>query len=80
MEKCPLCGGEKKEGSTIHTVDLGFGIVIVKDVPAKVCSQCGEVWISSDVASKLEKIVDLARKNHLQLELISFSEAKLVVM
>jgi YgiT-type zinc finger domain-containing protein len=75
--RCPLCGGEKKEGYTIHTVDLGFGIVIVKDVPAKICSQCGEVWIVSDVASQLEKIVDLARKNRLQLELISFSGAEL---
>jgi hypothetical protein len=49
----------------------------VKDVPAKICSQCGEVWIVSDVASQLEKIVDLARKNRLQLELISFSGAEL---
>ena len=56
---------------------LVFGIVVVKDVPAKVCSQCSEMWISSDVASKLGKIVDLARKNRLQFELISFSETKL---
>jgi YgiT-type zinc finger domain-containing protein len=75
-ERCPLCGGEKKDGYTIYTVDLGFGIVILKDVPAKVCSQCGEVWIVDDVASNLEKIVELARKNRLQLELISFSEVE----
>lgn len=77
MEKCPLCGGEKKAGSTVYTVNLGFGLVIVKDVPAKVCAQCGEEWISSEVASQLENVVNLARKNRLQLELVSFPELKL---
>ena len=39
--KCPLCGGSKKAGRTTFTVDLGFGVVVVRDVPASVCSQSG---------------------------------------
>ena len=39
--RCPLCGGSKKAGRTTFTVDLGFGVVVVRDVPASVCSQCG---------------------------------------
>jgi len=77
MEKCPLCGGEKRIGSTIYTVDLGFGLVVVKDVPAKVCSQCGEEWISSEIASQLENVINWAKKKHFQLEVISFPELKL---
>jgi len=42
MERCPLCGGDKKQGQATYTVDLGFGVVVVRNVPAKVCSQCGE--------------------------------------
>jgi len=42
MGKCPLCGGGKKQGDTTYTVDLGFGVVVVRGVPAKVCTQCGE--------------------------------------
>ena len=34
-----------KEGKTTFTVDLGFGVVVVRDVPATVCSQCGADWI-----------------------------------
>jgi len=33
-------------------VDLGFGVVVVRNVPAKVCSQCGEEWIDAKVTGK----------------------------
>ncbi len=75
MERCPLCDGEKKEGITTYSVDLGFGVVVVRDVPANVCSQCGEEWIKPEVAKGLEKIVSSARQTHSQLELLSFQSA-----
>jgi len=37
--------------STIFTADLGFGVVVVRDVPATVCSQCGADWIADAIAS-----------------------------
>lgn len=61
---CPLCGGQKKEGKTTFTVDLGSGVVVVRDVPATVCSQCGADWIEDGIAERLEKIVENARKKH----------------
>ena len=65
-DKCPLCGGNKKKGKTIFTVDLGFGVVVIRDVPATVCSQCGADWIEDAIASKLEEIVNDARlKRHI---------------
>ena len=70
---CPLCGGRKRSGKTIFTVNLGEGILVVRDVPALVCNQCGEDWIDDKIASRLEKFVDDARKKHLQVEVASFS-------
>ncbi len=67
-DKCPLCGGCKKAGKTTFTVDMGFGVVVVRDVPATVCSQCGADWIDDNIASKLEEIVDGARKKHNMVE------------
>ncbi|MFO0793584.1 MAG: type II toxin-antitoxin system MqsA family antitoxin [Candidatus Brocadiaceae bacterium] len=61
---CPLCGGTKKPGKTTFTVDLGFGVVVVREVPATVCSQCGADWIENSIAEKLEGIVEDARKKH----------------
>ena len=63
-DRCPLCGGAKKRGKTTVTVDLGFGVVGVRDVPATVCSQCGADWIEDAIAGKVEEIVDEACKKH----------------
>ena len=71
--KCPLCGGSKKAGRTTFTVDLGFGVVVVRDVPASVCSQCGADWIEDSIASKLEEIVNDARQKRHILEVTTLS-------
>lgn len=72
-DKCPLCGGTKKEGKTTFTADLGFGVVVVRDVPATVCVQCGADWIKDSVATKLEKIVEDAREKHHLVEVTTLS-------
>ena len=72
-QKCPLCGGSIKPGKTTFTTDLKFGVVVVRDVAAKVCSQCGADWIEDGVASKLEEIVNDARKKHHMVEVTTFT-------
>jgi YgiT-type zinc finger domain-containing protein len=76
-EKCPLCGGSKKQGKTTFTVDLGFGIVVVRDVPAVVCALCGADWIEDYIASKLEEIVNNARKRHDIVEVTTLASVEL---
>ena len=68
---CPLCGGDKASGKTTLTVELGYGIVVIRDVPATVCQQCGADWIDDAIAGKIENIVEEARKKHSQMEVIS---------
>lgn len=72
---CPLCGGDKKKGFTTYTVELDSSLLVVRDVPAEICSQCGEEWISSTVAKKLEKITNYVREKKPELEIVSFEEA-----
>ncbi len=72
-DKCPLCGGTKKAGQTTFTVDMGFGVVVVRNVPAIVCSQCGADWIQDPIAAKLEDIVNDARRKHLTVEVTTLT-------
>lgn len=55
---CFLCKGTMENGLVTHTVDLGNCIIIIKGVPAMVCSQCGEIWYTGTVTKQLEKLVD----------------------
>ena len=60
---CPLCRAQKQPGATTFTVDLGFGVIVIRQVPALVCGQCGEAWIEDPIASRLEAVVNTSRKN-----------------
>ncbi|MEO8429120.1 MAG: type II toxin-antitoxin system MqsA family antitoxin [Verrucomicrobiota bacterium] len=72
-EICPLCGGRKTAGRTTFSADLGSGVVVVRNVRATVCSQCGEEWIDDETARKLEAIVVDARKKRSLVEVTSAS-------
>jgi YgiT-type zinc finger domain-containing protein len=70
---CALCGGEKKEGVTTFSADLGFGVVVIRNVPAIVCSQCGADWIADEVAGRIEDLVEEARRKRPQVEVMSLT-------
>ena len=65
---CPICGGKKTKGKTTLSADLGSGVVVVREVEATICSQCGEEWIDDATARQLEEIVNDARARRLQVE------------
>ncbi|SHG33609.1 YgiT-type zinc finger domain-containing protein [Fodinibius roseus] len=68
---CYACGGTLEQGETTFTADFGSGVVVVRNVPATVCSQCGMEWIDDDAAEKIEKIVKDAKEKHSVVEVMS---------
>ncbi|EDK32524.1 type II toxin-antitoxin system MqsA family antitoxin [Clostridium kluyveri] len=71
---CILCKGDLIQGKANHIVDLNENIIIIKNVPAKVCKQCGEYFLENDIALKVEKIVEEAKKNKAEILVINYSE------
>jgi YgiT-type zinc finger domain-containing protein len=55
--KCFECGGEMTENSTILHLEKDGQPLIIEGVPAKVCQQCGEEYISGPVAEKIGRIL-----------------------
>ena len=70
---CPLCGGTKRKGEATFTAELGFGVVVIRHVPATVCSQCGAEWIGDEAAARIEEAVKQAREKNSQVEVLAFS-------
>lgn len=65
-DRCPLCGGRKEHGFMTFTADLKEMIVVIREVPATLCSLCGNEWLADDVAGQIECIVqDAKEKRHL---------------
>lgn len=73
LSSCFACGGTLEEGETTFTADFGSGIVVVRNVPATVCAQCGMEWIDDKVAAEVETIVGEAKSKRKEVEVMSLS-------
>ena len=70
---CPFCSGLVESSKTTFTVDLNTGVVVVRNIPAAVCSQCGEEWIDDATMQTIERIALRARQEKTQLEMVSMA-------
>ncbi len=70
---CPVCGGTKESGYTTFTVDLKETVVVIREVPATICSLCGNEWISDNIAEQIEYIVQDAKEKKHIFEVTNFS-------
>lgn len=72
---CPICKGKFERGSSTFSAEIENGLLFVKDVPADICKQCGEVFIPDEVAETLENLVFKAKKEKVEMEIISYKMA-----
>ncbi len=75
MNTCFLCKGDLENKLTTFMVDLDHCIVIVRNVPSLVCTQCGEVSYSDEVAEQLERIVDGVRGSMTEVAIVNYYSA-----
>ncbi len=52
--KCVICKhGETFASKTTLTLERHGAVVLVKDVPAQVCDNCGEAYVDESVSARL---------------------------
>jgi len=72
---CFMCKGSMHDGFSNFTADMGKCIVIIKNVPSKICSQCGESSFDDETAIRLEKIArSLAEPIRAEVAIVSYTE------
>ena len=58
---CLICkSGETNPGTTTVTLERDNTVVVIKDVPAQVCDNCGEYYLSEDVSTGIYAIAEEA--------------------
>lgn len=55
--RCAFCKGETKEQLIRYVQEFKGNVVIIENVPAEVCNQCGEKFIRPEVAAKIQRLV-----------------------
>ena len=69
-----MCKGNLENKKTTFMAELDDCIIIIKNVPSQVCSQCGEVSYSDTVAKQLEKLVNSVKNTITEITVINYSE------
>ena len=52
--KCVICkNGETETGTTTVTLERDDTVVVIKEVPAEICRNCGEYYLSAEVTQRV---------------------------
>jgi YgiT-type zinc finger domain-containing protein len=72
--KCVICKqGETTPGEVSATLQQGETIVVLKGVPAEVCENCGEYYLSEDVTRRALERAVAAVANGAKVEIVRFA-------
>ena len=59
--KCVICkAGETRPGKTTMALERGNTTVVFKHVPAEVCGNCGEAYVSEETSAKVLEAAETA--------------------
>ena len=74
--KCVICKrGDTQSGTTTVTLDRGEFTMVVKDVSAEVCSNCGEAYVDQKTTRRLLRSAEKAAHNGAQVEVCRYAVA-----
>jgi YgiT-type zinc finger domain-containing protein len=74
MMKCLICkNGETHPGKATVPLLREEIIVVVKEVPAEICDNCGESYLSKEVTKKILAMAEEAAANGAEVEIIRFA-------
>lgn len=72
--KCVICRqGQTKDGFATVTLNREHTTVVIKEVPADICENCGEYYLSDTVTAKIEKLAAQAVQNGVEIEILRYA-------
>jgi YgiT-type zinc finger domain-containing protein len=63
---CDICGGTMVEQQVTYRIELDDTLVVIENLPARVCLQCGETLYSAETVEQLQGTA-WQRKNPLRV-------------
>ena len=71
--KCVVCKrGETHAGHTTVTLEREGAALVVRNVPAEVCANCGEAYVAAEVTRKLLDAARQALRRGVQVDVREF--------
>jgi YgiT-type zinc finger domain-containing protein len=71
--KCAICRhGHTESGFTTVTLERNQSTLVFKQVPADICENCGEVYLSSEINRSLLKQAEQELQRGVFLEMVNY--------
>lgn len=71
MKECFVCKSESiVRGVTTQAYQENDHLIVIKEIPCLVCSNCGETYLSTDVMHAIERFLD--RVQCAEVEIVSY--------
>ena len=72
--KCPICKhGETHPGETTVTLQRGDHTLVFRNVPAEICENCGEYFLSDEIATQLYRQAEQSIRRGAEVEIRQFA-------
>jgi YgiT-type zinc finger domain-containing protein len=56
-ELCAVCGHETRKTTITHEEQRNGHFYLFQDVPAFVCTSCGEIWIEETTLKEIDRLI-----------------------
>jgi len=71
---CVICKtGQAVDGATTVTLQRSDSVIVIKDVPAKVCGDCGEYYLDESTSAKVCALAEKAVALHTEVEVLRYA-------
>jgi YgiT-type zinc finger domain-containing protein len=57
-QKCPVCSGELKKDIIKEDIWIDGTLLVIDNLPARVCIDCGESIVDYNTMNKIETLID----------------------
>ncbi len=72
--KCMRCGKEAYKSTTSEAIEMGFGLLVIRNIPCYKCLECDEIFYTGDVVKKIEAITEKVRLLMQEFTIIDFNK------
>lgn len=74
--KCVICQyGDTEAGTTTVTLTRGETTVVIREVPAQICTTCGEEYVDAETGKRLAQIAEAAVNEGVQVDVRRYKVA-----
>ena len=72
--QCVICRhGKTQPGTVTVTLERDNTLILIKDVPAEVCQQCGEYYLDENTTKHIMEMAEQAVQRHAEVEILRYA-------